>query len=375
MRSSSTEPAAAPPARGSVAANLALAVASTLVLFLLLEGAASLLLSAREAKRTLHMREESHARYDPDLGWSHRPGVRIERIYGEGTTLTTNAQGLRAREEYGKAPPPGRQRLVALGDSFTLGHGVDDAATYAARMEAACPALQAVNMGQGGYGIDQDYLWYKRDGAQLDAQVLLFAVIAENFFRMASDSFIGYPKPVLRDRGGRLVVENVPVPAGWESRTALRRALTFAESLAVVRAGRWLADRLVDGDAGGQRADGFYGTVPDEVFAAARLAFDDLAALSRERGQHFVIAYLPVAPLLPREPTREAAWLEAYARERGVTFVNLAAEFERLTPAQLARLFLPDFHYSAEGHRFVAATLLRHLAQAVPGFPACPGPT
>lgn len=374
MPSNSTEPAAAPAGRASPLASLAIVAAITAALFVLVEGAASLLLSAREAKRTLYMREESHSRYDAELGWSHRPGLRIEGMYGEGTTFTTNAQGLRAREEYAKAVPAGRYRVVAVGDSFTMGYGVDDAATYAARMQEACPSLQTANMGQGGYGVDQGYLWYKRDGTKLDAQLLLFAAIAQDFFRMGGDTFIGYPKPVLRARDGKLAVENVPVPRAWESRTTLRRARTFAESLAIVRAAHWVAGKF-SGEAPAGRAEQFYGTVPDEVFAAAKLAFDDLAAISRARGQQFVLVYLPVAEMLPREPSREAAWLESYARESGVPFVNLTADFERLTPAELARMFRIDSHYSDEGNRFVARALLGHLAAKVPGFPGCAGAT
>jgi len=362
MPSSSTEP----PGGGTLRANLLLAVASAIVVFLLVEGFASFLMSSLAAWRAMHMREESHSRYDAELGWSHRPGLRVERMYGDNAPFTTNAQGFRAREDYGKAVPPGRYRVVALGDSFTMGYGVGDDATYPAQMQALCPALQAVNMGQGGYGVDQDYLWYKRDGVKLDANVLLFAVIAQDFFRMASDNFIGYGKPVLRARDGALVTENVPVPPGWNTRTPLARANAFVDSLAIVRTGRWLA-----GTAETSRADPFYGTVGEEVLAAAALAFDDLARLSQSRGQRFVIAYLPVRDLLAREPSREAAWLEAYSRRTGVPFINLAADFGRLPPDHLARLFRPDTHYSEEGNRFVAQALLRRLPAAIPGFPAC----
>jgi hypothetical protein len=138
------------------------------------------------------------------------------------------------------------------------------------------------------------------------------------------------------------------------------------DSLAIVRTGRWLA-----GSAEAPREDAFYGAAGEGVFAAAGLAFDDLARLSQSRGQRFVIAYLPVRDLLAREPSREAAWLESYARRSGVPFINLVADFERLPPAQVARLFRYDTHYSEEGNRFVARALLRSLSTAIPGFPSC----
>ena len=369
MSSNSTEPAAGPPPTGQPSppwANLLLAVLSTAVLFLVLEGVASVLMSARAAKRTLYMREESHSQYDADLGWSHRPGLRIEDMYGEKARFTTNTRAFRATEDFDQPVPPGRYRLVALGDSFTMGYGVGDESTYPAQMQAQCPVLQTVNMGQGGYGLDQDYLWYKRDGVKLDANVLLVAVIAQDFFRMAGDNFIGYGKPVLRPKDGALAVENVPVPSTWGSRTPLRRAREFLDTLALMRTGRWLAGHVT-----APPPEQFYGAVSAEVMTAATLALDDLARLSKQRGQHLVVAYLPVSDLLAKEPTAEAAWLEAYSKRSGVVFVNLATEFARRAPAEISRLFRPDYHYSEEGNRFVAATLLRHLGEKVPGFPGC----
>lgn len=346
-------------------ANLLLAAVSTIVLVLLLEGLTSVLMAVRAGNHAPFMWEESHAQYDPDLGWSNRPNVHIQGLYGESTRFTTNSQGFRARVDYDKAIPQGKYRIVSLGDSFTMGFGVGDDESYPAQMQALCPTLQTVNMGQGGYGVDQEYLWYKRDGAKLEANVLLFAVVAHDFYRMNSDSFIGYGKPVLRLRNNALAVENVPVPQTWSLRTPLRRAMTFVESLALVRAARWIS--------GGTRESSlqFYGVVDDRVMAAAGLAFDDLAELSRVRGQRFVLVYLPSSDLLGSEPTREAAWMEAYARSKGVPFINLAAEFGRLAPWEIAPLFRPDYHYTVQGTRFVAESLLRRLGEQIPGFPAC----
>src|SRR5579864_3719422 len=148
-----------PPAR-----KLLLSILTTAACFLLVEGAASVLMSIRSGRHALRMLEESHAQYDPVLGWSHRPNLRLADLYGKGASFTTNARGFRALEEYGATIPAGKTRIICLGDSFTMGFGVADDQTYPAQMQALCPAVQTVDMGQGGYGVDQDYLWYKRDG-------------------------------------------------------------------------------------------------------------------------------------------------------------------------------------------------------------------
>jgi hypothetical protein len=46
-------------------------------------------------------------------------------------------------------------------------------------------------MGQGGHGVDQAYLWYKRDGVKLKHDFLLFAFITLDFQRMQQRDFLG----------------------------------------------------------------------------------------------------------------------------------------------------------------------------------------
>jgi hypothetical protein len=349
----------------ALAGNVLLMVGAPLTVLLLLEGMGSMLMTARAAKSTIYMQEESHARYDPDLGWSHRPLLQLPDLYGPGARFTTNAQGFRGTESYAPQAPRGRYRVVCLGDSFTMGFGVSDDETYAARMQAGCPTLQTVNMGQGGYGLDQIYLWYKRDGAPLQPDLLVFAVIAQDFYRMNGDDFIGYPKPVLRVRDGRLAVDNVPVPRRWGQRTTRRRVQAFFDGLGLVRTLRWLGRR---GPAVEER---FYGEVRPEALSAAALALDDLAAAARGNGRQLALVYLPTRDTLGQEPTPEATWMEEYARRTHVPFVNLVPEFARLPPWEIAALFRPDHHYTEHGNRFVAEALLRLLRERVPGFPDC----
>jgi hypothetical protein len=351
-----------------MAANLLLMLGAPLTVLLLLEGVGSMLMAARAAKGTIYMQEEAHARYDADLGWSHRPLLQLPALYGPGARFTTNAQGFRSTEAYAARAARGQYRVVCLGDSFTMGFGVSDEETYPARMQAQCPSLQAVNMGQGGYGLDQDYLWYKRDGAPLQPDLLVFALIAQDFYRMNEDDFIGYPKPVLRVRDGRLAVDNVPVPQRFGQRTTRRRVQAFFEGLGVVRTMRWLARR------GPAPKETFDGEVRPESLAAAALALDDLAASTRGHQGQLALVYLPTRDRLAKEPTPEAAWMEDYARRANVPFVNLVPEFARLPPWEIAALFRPDHHYTTRGNRFVAEALLRRLRERVPGFPDCGPP-
>lgn len=353
-----------PSRRSRLALKLALVTAATIVALLLMEGASSVLMAIRAGKHAVNMLEESHSRHDADLGWSHRPDLKIPHLYGPGADFSTTPQGLRGNESYSPSVPQGRYRIICLGDSFTMGFGVGDAETYPARMQALRPMVQAVNMGQGGYGVDQMYLWYRRDGVKLQANLLVLAVIAEDFYRMEAPSFIGYAKPTLAAVGDDLAVRNVPVPETWVSRRPWRWAQTFVRSLAAARLAGWIVGR-----GGMASGDVFYREASPATRATARLVLRDLARLCRERDQAFAVVYLPASHLLPQEPTPEATWLRTAAAEWQIPFVNLTEDFGRLPPWQLARMFRPDYHFSTEGNRFVAEKLLARLSEYIPTFP------
>ena len=78
--------------------------------FVLLEGATSLLLLARDlgaGEDTRPLARLRHTRFDPELGWAHVPGVRIDDLYGPGVWLQTNGQGFRAERDFSQHVPPG----------------------------------------------------------------------------------------------------------------------------------------------------------------------------------------------------------------------------------------------------------------------------
>ncbi|HTE05529.1 MAG TPA: SGNH/GDSL hydrolase family protein [Planctomycetota bacterium] len=310
--------------------------------------------------------EQVHCAYDEQLGWRNMPSVARPDIYGKGLSLTTNARGFRALEEYAPDPPAGRFRIVCLGDSFTMGYGVDDHDTYPARLQQLCPTVQAVNMGLGGYGLDQDYLWYLSDGVALKTDVLLFAFIDADFNRLAMDQFGGFPKPRADLDGEQLVVRNVPVPRVFTTRDLQPTAwTTFVEGLALWKLSRPVFARVLPA---GRTEEQLLAT-----FAVAGRLFDELARLSAERGQAFVMAYLPTSTLAGQPPTRFALWARDHAAARHVPFVDMGAAFAGLPATDLPRHFLPDRHFSATGAGFVARTLLAELHRLLPAFPACPG--
>lgn len=339
-----------------------------LLVFCFVEGLASWTrfgaILATQTQRPLA--ERSHTEYDAELGWVNRPNVTLPDLYGPGASLHTNAQRFRGTRDVAREAPHGRVRVVCSGDSFALGYGVGDDATWCHQLEAMEPRLETVNMGQGGYGIDQSYLWFRRDGAPLEHHIHLFTFIVEDFARMGATSFFGYAKPRLRLDGDRLVVENVPVPRGsfvfpWLAQNArFVGELRSVELLRALLLRSGAVARPTSGDAAVPR-------LAAQVFA-------DLARLHRDAGRRLVLVYLPMVDELRGDETQELrAFVADVARRLGVPFVDGVAALRALPPDEVAALYIPDGasafpaaagHFTARGNRWAAGWILAALRQS-----------
>jgi lysophospholipase L1-like esterase len=91
-----------------------------------------------------------------DLRPSQSVRLRIDRSDGQPLfdfQLTTGPEEFRVGEEGEDAPPTGVRFLHAIGDSYTMGWGVDAAASYPARLaRRLAPELRVLNLGVDGFG-------------------------------------------------------------------------------------------------------------------------------------------------------------------------------------------------------------------------------
>jgi hypothetical protein len=337
-----------------------------------LEGLSSFGLLARDIRNVPPTpRNFRQATYDTLLGWVGLPNLAIADNYGPGLRLTTNADGMRIHRPVTAALAPGERRAICSGDSFTFGSGVSDDETFCAYLEQELPGVRTLNMAQRGYGIDQAYLWYKRDAVRYPHQLHLFAFIWADFERMAVKTFTGYPKSRLRLTEGKLVVENVPVPQ-WTGESRLTTALGKLPDLRLVQ----MIQRKTDQSDAAKLA-----RVDAQVWDVAMAVFEDLERLNRERGSHLVLVYLPApADLEPGAQDKRRHRMAEFSRKSGIPFVDLTAEIRTVPPDSVDWMFITpnalpvqgsSGHYTAAGHRWVAARLAEHL-RAMPAVAASP---
>ncbi|HEY5175682.1 MAG TPA: hypothetical protein VII95_08990 [Terriglobales bacterium] len=338
-------------------------IAATLVLLLVLEGMASIYYTFHDAFESRPFAESLYTEYDRDLGWVNLPNVYLPNVYGPGKYLRTNSQRFRNNVDFTKQVPSGKTRIICSGDSFTLGYGVDNDHTWSQLLATRAPNIETVNMGQGGYGADQAYLWYKRDGAAFDHDMQIFALISADLYRMQNPSFIGYGKPLLAVKNDQLVITNVPVPVSMEAWSPrLARAQNALSNLSITR----ILRRTLRLDTAAAVTPTASNQETARVFS---YMLDDLCKANRVKNSVLVLVYLPTR----EDWILEGSWrkvLADYARQRGLLYLDLFDDFHRLPPDELDRIFIArgtiDFrgaagHYTEAGNAYVADLIYRRL--------------
>ena len=316
-------------------------------LLIIAEGVASYILLIRDITTTAPIAERRHTQYDPELGWINIPNIDIADMYGPGIYLKTNAQGFRNDYVFEVKVPDGKHRVICSGDSYTLGYGVANDHTWCQLLAAIDPQIEPVNMGQGGYGVDQAYLWFMRDGKQLEYDTHIFAFNMSDFRRMQSDRFLGYAKPVLAMEEGKLMATNVPVArftykfpwltTNWDNLKGLRTVQFFNRALTKLALTAKQADTQAD----------------EETRKVVLKIFEDLKTLSQQRSSEFILVYLPTRADLTRDTSKDwIEFVEQAAADLDIPFINLIASFQSLPYEDAVGLFAG--HFSENGNEVVA---------------------
>jgi hypothetical protein len=352
--------------------NVLLLLAVVVLALLAFEGLASALLAFRDRPTVLWAVGRKRSQHDPDIGWVNRPNANIPDLYGKGGYVRINSQGFRNNEEIAQRSAAGRIRVICTGDSFTFGEGVSNDDVWCQLLAAHDPRLEIVNMGQTGYGIDQAYLWYKRDGLPLEHHVHLLSFITDDFFRMQTVFFAGYAKPLLDVVDGRLVVTNLPVPrksyyATWLARH-LRNFNGLRSAELVGRAITKAKSMLFSDKAQSQEEKNARTRV------VLRKIFDDLKRIQIERGIQPVLVHLPTLWELSGHDADAREWmafLKPELAEVGIPILDIMDDFRKLPIGDLVTMFYPEGrigpnHFNVYGNAVLSQAISRRLQSVIP---------
>jgi hypothetical protein len=210
-------------------AILAVAIGATVICFLLLRnkrreiglGVFSLVFTIVVAEVFLRlfypqiMEHDKMFEYDPDLGWKFRANCKGSILYpGEASHyIQTNSLGFRDNQ-----PPSEKdkaRRIIVLGDSFVSNVAVRDNEVFTEVMERALPNTAVLNFGVNGYGQVQEYLLLQRWLDKLRPDLIIVLIYLRNDFDDNLWSrWVIYPRPVaFWDESGSTLHISPPGPA------------------------------------------------------------------------------------------------------------------------------------------------------------------
>ena len=392
--------------RSPLAGNLLLAAISLMLCAGLIEGAARLVVRARE--RRPHTTRGSFVRYHPLLGWDKPPGASgwIHRPEYS-VFLEVNAKGLRGPDRpYEK--PAGVFRTLLLGDSFTEAYTVAEEKSVRAVLEAelqrAGLKAEVINGGTMGYSTDQELLFHRLEGHryQADLAVVLFCS-NDVYFNTTGEQ--GKPWFVLED--GRLVLKGSPVfpkkghwkrgpeprpieITSWRGSMALR-LLSDRTSQGAPRLHRALA-RLGLVEGGGRvRVEPIpmeltpLGTIHHAevktMWAVTEALLRQLKTEVEAGGGRLALLYIPDRFQVSErdweltrqqydlgkrfDPHRMQERVKRICADAGIPFVDPLPALQA-TQAARSGYFLQDGHWNEDGHEIAARTLADFVRQAAP---------
>jgi len=283
---------------------------------------------------------------DPDLKFRQRPG--FSAVY-EGVELRFNEHGL--RDDPIGPKPCGEYRILALGDSQTLGWGAPRDVIWPVRLsrllsERLARPVRVINAGVAGYESRQEYRYLLRNGFALDPDLVLLLYL-ENDIEVNDDPYDPWREASL---DGKSLKERLPL--------LLRKLRLYqlgfrAQDLfKQVRAAEW--------------KPGDYGIPYDFVssmrdlpgWKASMSAVAGMATSARERGLPFAAVYFSWT----RRPFDDGLLESVRAAAAPYPVAYSQPWFEG---SDVRRYFVSrtDSHPNAEGHRILAEHIASFLLE------------
>ena len=333
--------------------------------------------------------DASYIQADPELGWTIRPDARShDGLYlSDRLGLRSPVQG----RDTALRPAAGVLRIALFGDSFTHGNDVayEDswAAVLAERLATRGIAAEVLNLGVGGYAVDQAYLRWRQRGRELAPALVVFGFQSSNCKRnlnllrvlYSPDTGLVFSKPRLVLEGPGLRAINVPavdpdrLPAlladfeSWEhsrdewfyrKRDYTDRALYASRLAALVQTG-------IQTRFSFRRKDVDFFAAGGEPRTLCERIIDTFAREVRQAGMRFLIVHLPshkpLRRLLRGEDFEFRDMLEGLRRRHA-----LADPTDELLAR--ARADSPDAlfasvgsHYSPAGNEIVGEAVARAI--------------
>ncbi|MBW1944382.1 MAG: hypothetical protein JRJ51_16305 [Deltaproteobacteria bacterium] len=319
-------------------------------------------------------------RYDPILGWSGIP-YKKGSLTGDDDMavmhVAMNGEGF-FDSQHQVTKPPGKKRILFLGDSFTIGFGVSRKNRYTDRIgEYLSPEYEVINMGMWGWSTDQELLVLKEKGLKYSPDVVVLAMFVDDIsnchlFSVNEGLFLK-PRFFLAGENA-LKLGNVPV--------ADNRTKSLLYNIMTTRFYR-LRNRLEMGKE--FRKLGFFAVFDKNFLKEYKYTLplrlvSEVHGVSKSKQSKFLLVIIPyMDQLLDKKiyasgkgafgipPERldlglPQKVLKLYCKKEGIPVLDLLPVF-RVRFSREKLFFRRDLHWTEAGHRLAAKSIIQHLRQ------------
>ncbi len=254
---------------------------------------------------------------------------------------------------------PGRKRVLVLGDSYIWGYGASQEKLFSAP-EVHGANEEILNFGVSGYGTDQEYLFYLREGEKFDVDQVVLAFTPYNDVEnnLAPTQYT-YLKPYFTLNGGELTLHNDHV--------RYNRVDTFL---------RFLNQESRVWNLGGQGFDGLIKLIrrtPKHLEPNVVVSENDRAGIEltlailkklkeavAARHAEFSVIFIPYKPRVEAHLAGNHPFVPLIAAgltQMGVGYREPYPEFLKSAMAGVDPFNAHDNHFSAAGHALFAKFL------------------
>jgi lysophospholipase L1-like esterase len=280
-----------------------------------------------------------------------------------------NSKGIRGAEiDYARN---GSRRILALGDSFTFGFGVEDDQTWPAQLQRQL-GVEVVNGGVMGWGLAEYLIWFQKEGVKYKPDLVVVGVHASDWVNAMNGL-------TSLDANGKIEVHQVP-PDAQDKVRRMTRWIPFYDALMTHSALANVARNVVvktlhrqtpaaleqQGDPSGDAASDVR---EDHNFALLR----ELQRQVRNAGGTLLLVFIPkyqalypetdpdkVSHLFQKKLAQWASELDVPLLDMTPIYRDVVDRNGKSDPSYL--FFLKDGHNNARGYRLIASTISDFLA-------------
>jgi lysophospholipase L1-like esterase len=279
------------------------------------------------SRYALTLKEDSP---NPLIGHHHKPSAEAKLM---GVTIRTNIDGFRD-DEY-PVKKGDRRRFMFLGDSLTLGWGVEKEETFEHLLEQdlneASPA-EVINLGVGNYNTTQEVNLFIDKGLKYAPdQVVLFY-------------FINDAEPVPQKSRFPGLGHYRIVTFYWSRIKAFKARMTETAGFE-----EFYSALYRDGSGGWERS---------------KVALVELAKICQDHGIDLRVVILPeLHELVDYKFAEEHEVIAGFLQDNDIAFIDLAPSFSSESEPQTLWVARDDAHPNARAHRLIANYTLDFISE------------